>query len=613
MNRNLISDAGQRSSFLHAHAGHLGTIDQVRLGLNDDSIRKAFQEHESRYLAVLDDATQNPDRWRRVRDNPMMVHLIMNVDDPKLLDFYDKEQEWLDDVLYLLCNATNLDDPETVSLMENDPQKDETIGRILTTIHANHPFFRDAVKGYLSDPDVDPEAGLVSVFSLFENFGDTIRYCAKNKTIPLEELLDVLFANPDYCEKYDNLPPEQFAAKLITIRNQAPDVWKNHGRPLVFQLYDDVPHLANSLCRKLGTDDVATFIYLNYDDAVPQAAAAIDKFDDLAMYVLSKYSQSDTFRRHLKDTTLGVRIVPYVTRFEDKGLERLAENKAWLDKYFDAEGNPKEEEWWRSIPGGSAVGIAKNWAAGVPSEWSELGWAAIEVGEAALLVVTLSASAPASAVKSSVTTTAKVGTKSLSKNVTKSVLKSSARSTKSGARSAAKTQHSSLLRQSVTRSAAGSFRLVPRSIAGKVRLVSQMAHTVTIAPVKVIATKTFQAARQLSTTWKNVPLHIRRVVYKSLLVTGLTFTLIYRTLPMIRDRLPDLGNKIGEAVGEAVQTAAKTLAATLDGFLEKLIGFEGSRGGNSFRAWFIYCVIFLVLLASTFFQGKHTFWRRVPA
>lgn len=608
-NPSLIANADQRGSFLHAHANHLGVFEQVRWSIDNDSLRNSLLDYESRYLSVLDTATQAPDLWRRVRENPMMVYLLMNTDDPVLLDFYDKEQEWLDDVLYLLHSAIDPDDRENISLISMESHKDDTIGRILSTIRVNHPFFRDAVKEYLADPEVDPEAGLVAAFSLFENHGDTIRYCAQKKSIPLDELLDVLFANSDYCEKYADISPEQFAAKLINIRNQMPDVWKNHNRPLVFQLSDDVPHLANSLCENYGTDDIAAFIYLNYDDAVPQTAAAIDKFGDLAIHILNKYSLSDTFRQHMTNSSLGVRIIPYVAQFEDKGLERLDENTAWLDKYFDRDGNPKEEDWWRNLPGGSAVGIAKNWATGVPSEWNEIGWAALDVADATLLVLSLGSSAPASVAKSSATTTTKVGSRAISKGAVSSVLKSGTRSTKQGARTALKSQQKSLLRQSITKSAGTSLRLVARTVGESVRWVAQTSK-ILVGSAKWVADRTYQAAKSINTTWKNVPPRVRRATYRALLTTGLAVTLIYRTFPLIRDQLPVLGQKIGEFMGETVQTAGETVAAMLNGFLEKMLGPVQEVG--TFRARTLYLIVLILLLAVTFFHGKRTwaFWQK---
>src|SRR5204862_598972 len=43
--------------------------------------------------------------------------------------------------------------------------------------------------------------------------------------------------------------------------------------------------------------------------------------------------------------------------------------------------------------GGGAANVARNWANGVPCEWGELGWAALDVADAALLVASLGSSA----------------------------------------------------------------------------------------------------------------------------------------------------------------------------------------------------------------------------
>ncbi len=123
-------------------------------------------------------------------------------------------------------------------------------------------------------------------------------------------------------------------------------------------------------------NDIATFLYANYPNAILPAAAAVNEYSDLAIYLLRKYSDDGQSRMHrfLNDPKIGMRAIPFVARFGDQGLDRLQENLGWLDKYFDADGKAKDKEWWTQIPGGAALDVARNWAHGHPNEWSELGW-----------------------------------------------------------------------------------------------------------------------------------------------------------------------------------------------------------------------------------------------
>jgi hypothetical protein len=395
-----IITADQRSTFLTAHGNFLQTIQFVQDGAKDENIRQTLDTFTGDYLIQLDEAAKDTNKWGKVRENPMMIFLQMLKIEPELLEFYNEEKDWLDDCLYLLLLAmdSEVEIGETVALQNAALTQEEYAERcrsILTIIKTYHPLFHDAVKNHLAgSKDVTDNTAdelsnaLVLLFRLFANDGQTIKDCVKNN-LPLDDLLNIMLANPEFCEKHQH----NLAAKLITIRQSMPNVWHFADVPFALQLAVDVPNLADELMRKYGTDSVAEFLYSSYDDALPQSAAAIDKFGDLAFFILQKYAESVTFKKYLKDNELGVRIIPYCAKFEDSGLERLSENRKWLDKYFDENGNQKEDEWWVSFPGGSLVKVAKNQALGQPSEWGELGWAALDVGDAALVVVSFGGSA----------------------------------------------------------------------------------------------------------------------------------------------------------------------------------------------------------------------------
>ncbi len=94
----------------------------------------------------------------------------------------------------------------------------------------------------------------------------------------------------------------------------------------------------------------------------------------------------------------------------------MEKNKAWLDKYFQPDGTPKEEEWWTQLPGGALVDVTRNWAKGYPNEGSELGWAALDAADAALAVASLGGSEV-------LTETAKEGGELVTKRVAKAEAK----------------------------------------------------------------------------------------------------------------------------------------------------------------------------------------------
>ncbi|MDR2439455.1 MAG: hypothetical protein LBE12_08835, partial [Planctomycetaceae bacterium] len=105
----LITNTNQRQTFLNAHANHLQHLDWIQKNINDQNVQYLIDKHTSDYLNQLEKASQNPDEWRRVRDNPMMIQLMMSGVEPDGLEFYDREKEWLDDVLYLLLTSIDID------------------------------------------------------------------------------------------------------------------------------------------------------------------------------------------------------------------------------------------------------------------------------------------------------------------------------------------------------------------------------------------------------------------------------------------------------------------------------------------------------------------------
>ncbi|MDR2346227.1 MAG: hypothetical protein LBE18_09190, partial [Planctomycetaceae bacterium] len=109
LNPNLITSPAQRQAFLVAHVNHLQHLDWIQNNIDDQNVKKFIDKRTLEYLNQLEKASQNPDEWRRVRDNPMMIQLMMSGVDSKGLEFYDREKEWLDDVLYLLLTSIDID------------------------------------------------------------------------------------------------------------------------------------------------------------------------------------------------------------------------------------------------------------------------------------------------------------------------------------------------------------------------------------------------------------------------------------------------------------------------------------------------------------------------
>ena len=562
----------QRSDFIFAH----GIPMQQQHDFFDSQNVPLSQSPINDYIRTLEFATKDDKLWSRVRENPMMVFLLQQNVSQELLDFYDAEKDWLDDVLFLVLSIGNADD-ESEILMPQD---------VLQTLWKNHPHFKNAWQDALSFPENDAEITACTLYALFANYGEVLRYCVDSGLMPISEFLDVVFANVDYFDKHGYLRPEDFAAKLITIRDSHPAVWQMaKQRPLYLELYDRLPHLANSLSEKHGHDDIAMFLFTKYDEdgSIPAAAAAINKFGDPAIYILNRYENSDDFRKALRDNDLGVRIIPYVARFEDYGLERLSANQNWLDKYFDEEGNTKAPEWWVDIPGGAIVNVARNWANGHPNEWSELGWAALDTATIVTIPFTFGGSTTATTAARGGTTAVKVGSKTVARTTAVSLARSGARATGTGARASAQQGTGSLFRQALVRQAGRSMflSLAIRSVDGIPRIVVQIVQATTNF-ARTVGAMVYSSVRNIRAGWAGLAPTTRLAICRGLFYSGLATIIHFRTIPMLKEQWSNIdpevwARQLANMLADLPKTVAGALVAGFDELLKRA-GITGSVG-----------------------------------
>jgi hypothetical protein len=388
-----------------------------------------------------------------------------------------------------------------------------------------------------------------------------------NKKIPLDETLEVVFANRDLVNAKQNqgVSVNDAAQWLADIRANKPEVWKYaRTTPLALRLNDQAPDVAEHVLQRFGADDVAAFLFVEYDADVPAAAHSLDRFGDLAFVVLNRFHDDARFRRLFAEPTVGLRLIPYAARYESAGLDQAIGNQGWIDKYVDSQGNPVEKEWWTMIPGGGLADVARNWATGKPNEWSELGWGALDVADAALLVASLGTSAVATeageqAVKRVVITEAREGATRFAQ----------------GARSAA---HEAL--------AAGRTPSLLRRAAG-------MTHAAVSAAGRTAARvgeRVASSVRGAASAWGKLPPTLRKYTARALLGVGLFITLRERTIPMAAE-------KVGAAVEAVVKDPVRSLGQGLVDALGTL-GVDAKHWGSA-AALGLWVAVAGSLLAAT--------------
>ena len=268
----------------------------------------------------------------------------------------------------------------------------------------------------------------------------------------------------------------------------------------------------------------------------------------------------------MRDPKIGHRIVPFLAKEMDAGLDR-AEDPRWVDKYFDAEGKPVPEPWLTAVPlVGAPLQVTRNWFNGIPNEWGELGWAALDVADSLLLVASFGGSSGITALKSGAEVAEKQALKSTAKEVVKvegeQVLK---RLTREEARHliaeqtarriskpAAEELSRSLLRRAVTTPTSGVIR-----VWGASRQVMVWGNRLFLQAGRYA----YQSARVVLETWQEVPLPVRLWTYRALLGASLFVTLTKRTIPGLHQLGTKLGEETGRLTREMVHATTDALTA----------------------------------------------------
>ena len=544
---NRAPSEADRDAILYTHGTTLQNllVDETNSSAND-------------YLTQLENAAAQPELWPVIKDDPIGLLLAPYLSsEPEIWQFYRDERDWLGEIL-----ATAAPDPES------EVTGAAFLAELVRIARNNHPQVKSAVA----------EFGLVAL-PLYGAYGETLK--ATNQLgVPDSETLEVIFANQD---QFAESPPS--ADKLVNLKKNRPSVWDAaRYQSLALRLDAEVPHLSESIFKQYQSGDIPAFLYTYYEDEIPAAALALDKFGDLGLYILNRYEADPRVHELLKNPAVGPRAIPFLARFGDQGFEKLDDNLAWLDRFFDAEGNAKKgHSWIEGIPiVGAPANVIQLWAKGHPAEWSEIGWAGLDVLDGALLVASFGASAPVTAAKQSAKATGRQTIKIATRQAAKKQLPLA------GKRVAA-VQRTTMLRTFSSR--AGRW-VAP--LANGAEMVFRVGRTT----VSRIGTSARQAAMKLNTTWSATPLRLRKWTYRGLLAVGLYFTITERTIP----NLPEIAAGIGEQVGKIADSITEAIPAALASALREWLNTGSSAKATA--AFTIIAVALAALSALLFFRKK---------
>jgi len=490
-----FKDETNLNNFMNAHATVLETMELSGYGKNTTV-----------YMQHLQQARQNPVLWPMVWDDPLALTIWVETQDIQTVRIYHRNREWLADALAML-------------------DFDSSEWTLQTAIHRLAPF--EATAKVVVE---DEELGSIGLAVMLTH-GALIDRCWREHGIEPLETVAVIYLNDDMIGEREASPQwiAEKAAWLAVIRKNHPVVWLSAMEfPFTLRLFQDAPTVASSVLERYGYMDVPTMIYQHFEEPelVDAALRAIDVFGDLAFFVFSHYSHDPHFSasiaRYLVDPEIGIRVVPFVVRFGDEAFLRIERNKAWVERYYEPSGRPREDpmNWIQYLPGGAAVHVARNWAQGYPCEFGELGWAAFDVASAALAVASFGKTAPV---------TTKARTAAQAKRTSATVLRETAASQWS--RKLRVVQQGGPFRHLATfgRIAVDTARFAGAPIWAGIRVVRWAGH---------IVLKGLKATVQ---AWSHIPISTRRIIYRGLLATALYIRITETTMPNM--------DKIGAGVG----------------------------------------------------------------
>lgn len=558
-----LRDSKQREAYLVSHATACESLAVAGdWGVTND------------YVSLLEQAAREPNVWPLVRDDPLALVLWRRLKDPKLrlLSFYHRNRDWLADPLAAL-------DLSGVS-------SQWTVEAALAKLAQHETVLRKAV-----------EQGRLGVYALAVTLthGSLVDLCFDEHDLDPSEVISVIMFNRDVLDEREGDARwiGEKASWMAEIRQRHPTVWFAAARtPLALRLHRDAPDVTDTLLEKYGADEIAGLIYQHFEDAdrVAAAASAIDRFGDLAIYVFARYEDKAFMNRlgeYLVDDKLGIRVIPFVIRFGDEAFSRIKDDPDWVERYFKPDGTPREDslEWVQYVPGGAALQVARNWSAGHPCEWSELGWAAVDVADIALTIASFGSSKTITAPAKAVAKGAKVAAKAEAAGV-------------KGAR---------LAKKSTWKRALAEFRAAPAKTGKRMSRVAEVAETIksgmvlsgqliwgTVKLAKVPAKLMYRSAGRSLDAWKALSPTKKVWIYRSLLAVGLYVTVTERTLPNVDKISAGFGEMIAKAAAGTVALAGDALAAAVTAFTDQLTG--GVRWVKRLVYWAVVGVLILLIL-----------------
>jgi len=274
----LVRTRTERNSFIAGNATVVDAIGAVRvIGAEGSAVADVAIAD---YLSDVEKVAAAPAAYRAVADDPIGIMLFDEERDAKLRQFYltananHDHPDWLKAVIAETVQASGRgDSPFRLTSLagEADEDEDETtnlsVGDVVRIAYDNHPLFQQIVFDdlQLSGDDRRPTPVVVA---LFREHGELSRLATGPKgNVPRSEILDVLFANDDFLERWridkgeTDTATLELVAHFANLQKSKPGVWREaRYSPLALQLEEAAPRHANEVLEEYGPDDIATLL-----------------------------------------------------------------------------------------------------------------------------------------------------------------------------------------------------------------------------------------------------------------------------------------------------------------------------------------------------------------
>ena len=516
-------------------------------------------DESNEYLTRLEEASADQDYWTLVRNDPVALSSKLLKSNLELRKHYQDNQAWyveMTEVLVAMIGITSAvdTDEEDVGFIQLDD--------LLEVANEGKPYLMQLVP---NPSETAVEACIY--YETFRQFGQVISMAAK-QGVPPKEATEVIVLNRDALLKDDEIDgakvkePTTVAARLVTLYRNRPAVWAAAQRDGYVLSFDELtPGLSQPVLEKHAELGAASLIVTQYSDVATQAAAIVDHYGELGVAVLAQYDGSENFRKLLRNANVDHRIAMVAVLNSDVGLESVLRDPAYLDKWIDQDGKPLADEWWVNVPlVGGVAKVAKNVGTGVPSDWSEIGWAAWDVGDVALMALSF-------------------GTSKVLTEAAKQTSKQSAKGIGKGA--AKKLSEIGIKRIPGTLKPSAMTRLVSAAKASKsaapIRWTSRAVIHVTRA-TKTMGGKLITASNRVIQTAKRIPPGVRKWAARGMLGASLFVRGPERVRELVTSLnkyatglVSDTINAIPKAVADAIEKVKQSARETAGGSVSLLV------------------------------------------